>query len=112
MQNINIDLEQSEAVVGWNEHGLAGYAVHKGDIWSCVTTDGPLLHICRHGDSVLRWLHEAGNADFFESLSDRKDLRKLIAAGACKRIDVASPAEENEDQPTTIDLLSGISACG
>lgn len=110
--NINIDLEGSEVVVGWNDRGLAGYAVHKGDVWSCVTTNGPKLHICRHGDSVLRWLHDAGEADFFESLSDRKDLRKLIAAGARQRDEAEETPAKNEERKTPIDTLSAIAACG
>ena len=80
MRTNNIDLERSEAVIAWNDHGLAGYAVHKGDIWSCVTATHsvPATHIFRHGDAAIRWLHENGDANFFESLSDRRDLRPLL----------------------------------
>jgi len=82
MRTNNIDLERSEAVIAWNDHGLAGYAVHKGDIWSCVTSTHsvPATHTFRHGEAALHWLHEKGEAVFFESLSDRRDLRPLIEA--------------------------------
>lgn len=84
MRLINLNLDQSEAVVGWNSRGLVGYALHKGDTWSCVTSTqpGPLLHVCRHGDAALRWLHENGQAEFFESLDDPRDLNGLIDSQA------------------------------
>jgi hypothetical protein len=80
MQVVNIDMEQSEAVIGWNQRGLAGYAVHKGNVWACVACapPGPVTHVFRRGDAALRWLHDAGAASSFESLADSSDLNHLI----------------------------------
>jgi len=84
MPRLNLNVEASEAVVGWNQHGLAGYVVHHGQFWTCVASTRPELatHVFRRVDTALRWLQDTANADFFESLVDPHDLSGLIDSQA------------------------------
>ena len=87
----NLNAQDSAAIVGWSSHGLAGYAVHAGDRWSCYGRDsvGEARRIFRRAGAAMRWLRQTARAQRFESLADPDELSDVLAA-AVTRDDLCS----------------------
>jgi len=77
---LNLNVEESGAVVGWNKKGLAGYLVQRGTLWMGVasTKSDASTHVFKRADSAIRWLKDTAAAESFETLSDADDLAPLV----------------------------------
>lgn len=94
----NLNAQDSAAILGWSRDGLAGYAIHAGDCWSCYGRDslGEARRIYRRAGAAMRWLRQTARAQRFESLADPDELNEVLAS-AMSRDDVASPTASLRD---------------